>query len=66
MNSEGKFWCTIWAIIGVLVCTLIISVTAYNINQTNKETELVKAGADPIALACAKGYTSSCLVLAKK
>jgi len=64
MGSEGKFFVALWAFALAAVIALISGVTYYNVNNTNKITEMVKGGANPIEAACAlRGYDSSTCTL---
>lgn len=66
--SEYKFWVRIWALVALVVCTLIVGISTYNINYTNVSLEMIKNGIAPEAVQCALGDTFSrnpvCVVLA--
>lgn len=55
MDSEQKFWVTVWSLAAVAFSVLCTAVTAYNLS----ELAALSASRDPIALRCALGGDSS-------
>lgn len=51
--DENKFWIAVWGIIGIVVCTLIVSITLFNMSVNERISEMVAKGANPIQAACA-------------
>jgi hypothetical protein len=66
--DDEKLWITFWAAVGTVVCTLIICVTIYNMSENDAAVEMVLAGHDPVAVACAidgdLGNQPTCVLLA--
>lgn len=63
MDSEDMLFKYFWMMIGVVLCTLILTI-GFNMYVTKvKLTDMVKSGANPIAAACSLGsITSMCTV----
>lgn len=53
MDSEGKFWISVWVLVAIVLSIFIMCVTAHNISKTNKVLEAIRLGAEPQAAACA-------------
>ena len=66
MDSEQKFWVTVWSLAVVAFVMLCTTVTAYNLS----ELAALQASRDPIALRCALGGGDSaqraCLVVSAR
>lgn len=50
--NENEFWITVYKLIALVVCTLILIVGGCSIHQQAMVVELVKTGADPIKANC--------------
>lgn len=68
--EENKFWLGIWALLAtvIIACTVIATVAAHL--QRQAIIEMVKNGADPMAVSCSFGVGQSevsiCTLLATK
>jgi hypothetical protein len=69
MDSNGKFWLCIWALLAFVII-VISALIAVNVqNARNAMTDMVRAGADPIAVACALDSSTRndvCLLVQRK
>lgn len=70
MDSEGKFWVSIWSVIGLVFLGVIFLSTSYWIDHNKKIVDLIGAGVDPVAAMCAMqddyGTMPVCIILAVK
>lgn len=70
MNSDDKFWLSIWSIAGVVVLGIALSISSYWKDHNSKIVTLIKQGVDPVAVMCAMqddyGTHPTCIVLAVK
>lgn len=75
--DENKFWINIWSIVALCfiilimgITIIIIGITTYNINSTNKIHDLISKGVDPISAKCAVSPSnldvSICTIVAMK
>ena len=57
--NDNEFWIKVWKCVAVVICVLIMSVTASC--QTTKFVvlEMAKKGANPVDAACSLAVTSS-------
>lgn len=68
--EENKFWLGIWALLATVIvaCTVVGTVAAHL--QRQAMMEMVKNGADPMAVSCAFGVGQSevsiCTLIATK
>lgn len=53
MNSEGKFWFSVWALVAAVLITLMVCITLTMWSKRLHLNEMVSKGADPIRVACA-------------
>lgn len=53
MTQEGKFWVSIWAIVGVVVLGVFALLTLNSYERRLKWAEAVANGADPMVVSCA-------------
>lgn len=53
MDSDSKYWLSIWTLVATVIVTLIITIALYNIKSNQQIVDMVKDGADPIAARCA-------------
>lgn len=49
MCSESKFWLVLWGLAAVVLATLIVATTVYNI----RKNALIASSPTPLELACA-------------
>ena len=70
MDSEGKFWFSIWSMGAAFLVALCVVGTVAGQLEREKLAEMVKDGADPMRAACALGVGDSnkalCTVIATK
>jgi len=70
MNSEGKFWVSIWGIIAVVVCVIVINATNFYAGQEQRTVDMVEFGASPVEAACALqdpvGDSPTCILIVSK
>lgn len=70
MNSDEKFWISLWAVISTAVVLVVLISTLYWRDHNAKIVEMVRNGTDPVAAMCAMqddyGVMPVCLVLAAK
>ena len=68
MDSEDQFYTHVWRIVGAVVILVVLAVTFYNVNNTNKIAEMVSHGVNPLEAACSlSGYDrSTCTLRAVK
>ena len=52
MESEDKFWLSIWGILGATFCVIALSVCYYNTQELHVEENLVLNGNDPLRVRC--------------
>lgn len=64
MDSDNKFWATVWIAGFVLVGVIAVSLCLYNYSANKQIVAMVEKGADPMRAACGIGYSSYCPVLA--
>ena len=66
MEDERKFWMSIWTLVALFFITLVICITTACIHNTNKISEAINNGVDPIAAKCAMDtpYESGILLCA--
>lgn len=58
MNSEDKFWFSIWPMAASSV-VLLTAISCYSVHvEDAKVVEMVKAGADPMRAACSLNLTT--------
>ena len=50
---DETFYAWIWTLIASVIITIIISCNVYYTNKTELIAEMVKAGNDPVRVACA-------------
>jgi hypothetical protein len=71
MNSDDKFWLSVWGMGLVFFLTLIVCITVNAHGKRDKWDKAVSNGADPMVVACAldgvNGYaeTAICVILAQ-
>ena len=53
MDGEQKFWLSFFGLIAAFLIVVVMSCAAIVINDSNKLSELVKSGVNPIAATCA-------------
>lgn len=63
MNSEGKFWVSVWVIAGAVVVTVAALIYASNKHEDDVKAQMVKQGYTPQEVMCAFPKTSSDKVL---
>lgn len=70
MDGEEKAWTIIIGLIVILLLGLMFSISDYSKDYNAKVVEMVKAGADPIAIQCAlrtsHNTQAKCIILATK
>jgi hypothetical protein len=56
---------SMFTVVGVVICTLVLSTMAHSINEDNKIAESLAAGVSPVAVGCAYGslYQDTCQTL---
>jgi hypothetical protein len=59
MNDNQKYWYSIWRLVAITVCILIVSISGCVANDRRVVTEMVKNGADPMAAYCSLGVNGS-------
>lgn len=61
MNSDGKFWATVWCSLFALITVIAICTTIYSVGAGReiefKKIEAIASSKDPIATGCAFGFT---------
>ena len=57
MSSDEKFWIAFWALAAAVAITAIISVACVDYSRTQRVTDLIAKGADPIKVHCALSGT---------
>lgn len=55
MSTDGKFYAFIWLLVSVVVISLAAFGTVASHLQRQAMVEMVKGGADPMAVSCAFG-----------
>ena len=53
MNSEGKFWFGIWALVLAFVLALMFSIVYTMAGKREVMRDMVSKGADPMRVSCA-------------
>jgi hypothetical protein len=70
MDSEDKFWISVWAILAVVIISITLATMLYWKDHNAKLTEMVNNGTNPIAAMCALqdhfGRNPVCIILATK
>ena len=66
--EENKFWLALWIAGMITVIGIAGIVGAVTVNSDNRKVELIKGGADPIAVTCAMGNSqaSICTIITAK
>ena len=68
MNSEGKFWVSIWSIGSIVLLCSIALLLDRSIERDIILARMVEAGASPIEAACAlddiRGRNPTCVITA--
>lgn len=69
MNSDDKFWLSLWVIAGVIVISVELVVCSYYKDKNAQIVDAIKFGSDPIEVVCAMdnqgGYSQICTILAE-
>jgi len=55
MNDDQNFWYSIWKLVSITVCVLIVSISGCTANDRRVVAEMVKNGADPVIASCSLG-----------
>ena len=53
MNSDDKFWITLWALFTAVLISLIGACTLVSMDTKSKWEKAVANGADPMVVSCA-------------
>lgn len=53
MDSDNKFWLSIWSLVAAVLAVLIVACMIVNIETKAKWEKAVANGADPMVVACA-------------
>lgn len=53
MEDEYKFWFRLWSLVAAFFITLVICITVACIHNTNRISDAIHSGVDPIAAKCA-------------
>lgn len=56
--SENDLFALFWKCVAAVLCVLIVTIGGCQAYEVEKVTEMVKAGADPIAAYCATGFNT--------
>jgi len=71
MDSNQKFWISVWGMLLTFILALIISGTINSLDRRDKWDKAVSNGADPMVTTCAlygaetHGETAICTILAQ-
>lgn len=52
MDSKDQCYTHVWGIAGAVAVLVVLAVTFYNVNNTNKIAEMVSHGVNPLEAAC--------------
>jgi hypothetical protein len=59
MDSENKFWLSLWTMVAVSFLIVCTNATYSSHLEDSKLVQMVQAGADPIKAKCALSMTSN-------
>jgi hypothetical protein len=66
MDSDGKFWVSVWAMASVVIVSIVLTTCSADMKGDKIVAEMVKGGADPMEAACAVRHKKWCSFLAGK
>lgn len=70
MNSDDKFWISVWSIAATALVTIAITIATYNHSKNVVISEMIKNGASPTEVLCALddtyGDNPTCIITATK
>lgn len=57
--NENEFWVAVWKVVAIAFVCAVASMSGCVAYQSEKASEMVKGGADPIDAGCSVGLLSS-------
>lgn len=59
MDKEQSFWYSVWRLVAISFCVMVISIAGCVANNNRLIADMVKEGENPIVAGCAFGVSGS-------